>query len=79
MGRQNWTGDGTGPNRDASLIFHNEEIAKYFERIFLYDWGRIGRPHIDESLPPPQLATGEETVPRPGMVLMPLSRWLGES
>ena len=79
IGSQNWTGDGTGPNRDASLIVYDDEIAKYYEKAFLYDWSRTGRPRIDESLSPPELATGEEAVPRPGMILMPLERWLGES
>lgn len=79
IGSQNWTGDGTGYNRDASLIFFDEDAAQYYEKLFLYDWNRIGKPKIDESLPPPELATGEEAYPKPGMVLMPLSRWLGES
>ena len=30
--------DGTTDNRDASLIFNNEEIAAYYERAFLHDW-----------------------------------------
>ena len=35
---QNWSADGTGPNRDAGLIIYNAEAAKYFESIFLHDW-----------------------------------------
>ena len=78
LGSQNWTGDGTGPNRDASLIFFDDEIAQYYETIFLYDWERIGKPKIDESLPAPEPVTLGDFTPRPGMVLIPISRWLGE-
>ena len=48
-------------NRDASLIFEDEEIAKYFEEIFWFDWkhltrqsvgGRRARPaHAEEEAP----------------------------
>src|SRR5947208_3403033 len=30
LGSQNWTGAGTKPNRDASLLIENEEAAQYF-------------------------------------------------
>lgn len=35
---QNWSGEGTGDNRDAGLIIFNAEAAQYFEQIFLHDW-----------------------------------------
>lgn len=35
---QNWSGDGVQFNRDAGLIMYHPTIAKYFEKIFLYDW-----------------------------------------
>ena len=35
---QNWSTDGCLRNRDAGLIIENEEVAKYFEAIFLDDW-----------------------------------------
>ncbi|MGH6644690.1 MAG: hypothetical protein ACRED3_18540, partial [Bradyrhizobium sp.] len=25
-------------NRDASLLFYDAEIARYFEQVFIYDW-----------------------------------------
>jgi hypothetical protein len=78
IGSQNWTGDGTGLNRDASVIFYNTEIANYYQQLFLYDWNRVGAPKIDESLPAPELADPTELTPRPGMVLMPLDSWRGE-
>lgn len=79
MGSHNWTGDGTGFNRDASLIFYDPEVAEYYEQLFLYDWNRVGPPRIDESLPAVELVDPADPTPRPGMLLMPLERWLGES
>lgn len=35
---QNYSADGVRYNRDAGLIISNAKVAKYFERIFLYDW-----------------------------------------
>ena len=78
VGSQNWTGAGTTTNRDASLIFYDREAAEYYADLFEYDWGRAGAPKIDESLPAPILASSDEGVARPRMVLMPLSKWLGE-
>jgi hypothetical protein len=43
VGSHNWTGQGTTQNRDASLIFHNAEIAEYYEKVFLYDWHNLSR------------------------------------
>ncbi len=78
MGSHNWTTAGTGFNRDASLIFYDREIARFYEELFLYDWGRIGPAIIDESVPPPILARpGEDVKPPPGYVAVPLSMMLG--
>ena len=78
MGSHNWTTAGTGFNRDASLIFYDVEIAKFYEEIFLYDWNRIGPAKIDENLPPPVLApAGAETAPPSGYIAVPLSIALG--
>lgn len=78
-GSHNWSNAGAVFNRDASLIFWDDEIAKYYEDLFLYDWRRSGAPRIDESLPPPRIAKpDEELVPPPGMVRMPWREWFGE-
>jgi hypothetical protein len=78
MGSHNWTTAGTGFNRDASLIFYDAEIAKFYEEIFLYDWNRIGPAKIDENLPPPVLApSGGEPAPPSGYIAVPLSIALG--
>jgi phosphatidylserine/phosphatidylglycerophosphate/cardiolipin synthase-like enzyme len=38
LGSQNWSGDGTLRNRDATLVIYNEEAARYWEQIFMHDW-----------------------------------------
>jgi hypothetical protein len=43
VGSQNWTNQGVLANRDASLIFFHEGIAKYFEEAFLFDWDTLTR------------------------------------
>jgi hypothetical protein len=75
IGSHNWTNSGALYNRDASLIFHDEPIAKYFEKVFLYDWENLtGREEIDES---PLLAIGGDGEVSDGMVRMPW--WMLES
>lgn len=74
LGSHNWTTAGTKFNRDASLIFYDSEIAQFYEKMFTYDWNRVGPLKIDESLPPPVLVSpGEEATPRPGYIAVPLS------
>lgn len=41
---QNWSGEGTGSNRDAGLIIYSAEASRYFEEIFLHDWVNLARP-----------------------------------
>jgi phosphatidylserine/phosphatidylglycerophosphate/cardiolipin synthase-like enzyme len=41
VGSQNWSGDGTLRNRDATLIIYNEEAAQYWEKIFIHDWTQM--------------------------------------
>ncbi|CAN7510270.1 phospholipase D-like domain-containing protein [Phenylobacterium sp. LjRoot225] len=78
IGSHNWTTAGTGFNRDASLIFYDPEIAKFYGALFEYDWERVGPAKIDESLPPPILVPpGDETPPPPGYVAVPQSLLLG--
>jgi hypothetical protein len=38
VGSQNWSAEGVAQNRDASVIIHNAEAAKYWEQIFNHDW-----------------------------------------
>jgi PLD-like domain/Trypsin-like peptidase domain len=46
IGSHNWTNQGTLVNRDASLIFEDKEIAKYFEEIFWFDWKNLARQSV---------------------------------
>jgi hypothetical protein len=46
LGSHNWTNQGALVNRDASLIFHDEEIAEYFAAAFEFDWEKLARPSI---------------------------------
>lgn len=77
IGSHNWTTAGTGFNRDASLIFYDRDIARFYEELFLYDWGRIGPAIIDESVPAPILAGTGDVKPPPGYTAVPLSMVLG--
>ena len=40
LGSQNWSKPGVTLNRDASLIFDDEELAGYFTEAFEIDWAR---------------------------------------
>ena len=46
IGSHNWTNQGTLVNRDASLIFEDEEITRYFEEIFWFDWKHLARQSV---------------------------------
>ncbi|HEY9282203.1 MAG TPA: trypsin-like peptidase domain-containing protein [Pyrinomonadaceae bacterium] len=43
IGSHNWTNQGVTANRDASLIFRHQKIARYYEQIFLFDWDNLAR------------------------------------
>ncbi|HET8796215.1 MAG TPA: phospholipase D-like domain-containing protein, partial [Thermoanaerobaculia bacterium] len=75
LGSQNWSSLGVTLNRDASLLFDDEEIAQYFAAVFEEDWERSAA--IEAEAPfagSPRIAVGPE--PPPGFVRMPLSQYL---
>jgi len=76
VGSQNWSSDGTQINRDASLIFHDEEIAAYFDTVFQFDWKNLTKP-IDTQEVVPLVAEAGQPTPK-GMVRIPWSRWYDE-
>ncbi len=78
VGSQNWTRAGTTLNRDASLIFFDPEIAKYYENLFLFDWDRIAQVRIDESIPAAALVRPDEGVPAPGRLRVSAQELLGD-
>ena len=59
LGSHNFTNQGVQLNRDASLLIENEEIAKYFQAIFLHDWDRLARETIREEAVPIPLSAAE--------------------
>lgn len=52
VGSQNWSGDGTTRNRDASILFRSRAVYDYYERIFIHDWERLASQDIRERLTP---------------------------
>jgi phosphatidylserine/phosphatidylglycerophosphate/cardiolipin synthase-like enzyme len=48
LGSHNWTNLGTLYNRDASLVVHDADVARYFEEIFLHDWTTLAHQQIEE-------------------------------
>ena len=73
VGSQNWSGDGTQVNRDASLIFDDAEIADYYNTVFQFDWTNLTKP-ITTSDAPALVAEPGEPTPA-GMVRLPWNSW----
>jgi phosphatidylserine/phosphatidylglycerophosphate/cardiolipin synthase-like enzyme len=70
LGSHNWSPDGTIDNRDATLIFFDEEIARFYERVFLTDWSSLAKEVLPEELFMPALALeGAPTPPGKRRVL----------
>ena len=62
LGSQNWSNDGVSVNRDASLLFDDEPLAKYFAEIFEHDWNSLAKQSIgSESLPIEYASAGDPT------------------
>lgn len=75
VGSHNWSSLGVTLNRDASLIFDDEEIAGYFARVFEEDWERSAQIQAESAFAgAPRIATGP--VPPPGYERMPLADYL---
>jgi V8-like Glu-specific endopeptidase len=52
LGSQNISETGISINRDASLLFEHEGIAKYFKDIFEHDWDNLAQKDIGGSFQP---------------------------
>lgn len=46
LGSHNWSAEGTLRNRDATLIIHNEDVARYFGQIFDHDWENLAAQQV---------------------------------
>jgi phosphatidylserine/phosphatidylglycerophosphate/cardiolipin synthase-like enzyme len=77
VGSHNWTGDGTTMNRDASLIFDDDEINQYYTQLFLYDWDNLARSGDETLLAMPRLAPPNAPMP-PGMERVPWQEFFAE-
>src|SRR5436190_22930419 len=49
LGSHNWSSSGVTLNRDASLIFDDEEVAQYYLEAFELDWDRARPPRFEEE------------------------------
>ncbi len=67
LGSQNWSNDGVSVNRDASLLFDDEELAAYFAEIFDHDWDNLADQDIGREPVPIESALAYEVTP-PGKV-----------
>lgn len=60
FGSHNWSNEGVKTNRDASLIFADQEIAAYLAQVYDYDWTMLATAHPTQARP--RVAKdGEET------------------
>ena len=77
IGSHNWSGSGVTLNRDASLLFDDAEVAKYYRDAFELDWERASDPIIPESAltEAPRIADPESPVP-PGFRRITLEEFL---
>lgn len=73
IGSHNWSALGVTLNRDASLIFEDDEIARYYADVFEIDWARAPPLRLREPKPEtaPRVATAAP--PAPGFSRRPLS------
>ncbi|HEX8849742.1 MAG TPA: phospholipase D-like domain-containing protein [Gemmatimonadaceae bacterium] len=69
VGSHNWSNDGTTYNRDASLIIHDADVARFYEEVFLYDWSNLAAQRATSEAAMPVVLDGSEAVPRGMMTL----------
>ncbi len=67
IGSQNWSELGVTQNRDASLLFDDEPLAKYFSDVFDHDWKNLASPKIGSEMRGVRVANPGEATP-PGFV-----------
>jgi hypothetical protein len=62
FGSHNWSNEGVKTNRDASLIFDDQEIAEYLAEVYDYDWNHLATAHPTQSRP--RVAQEDEATPQ---------------
>ena len=70
FGSHNWSNEGVKTNRDASLIFDDEEIAAHLAKVYDYDWTTLATAHPTKARP--RVAKEGEPTP-PGFERVPFS------
>jgi phosphatidylserine/phosphatidylglycerophosphate/cardiolipin synthase-like enzyme len=77
LGSHNWSKPGVTLNRDASLIFDDDEIASYYAEAFEIDWQRAS-PIRPKRFVKPEAMMRESVgaIPPLGYQRVPLSEWL---
>jgi phosphatidylserine/phosphatidylglycerophosphate/cardiolipin synthase-like enzyme len=80
LGSQNWTGAGTGPNRDASLLIDHPEAGAYFADLFEYSWRQIAKQRVrddtESMLPILIVAADQEAEVPPGYRRVSWREWM---
>ena len=69
IGSHNWSNDGTTYNRDASLIIHDADVARFYEDVFLHDWSHLATQRATSETAMPLVLDGTEAVPLGMMTL----------
>jgi phosphatidylserine/phosphatidylglycerophosphate/cardiolipin synthase-like enzyme/V8-like Glu-specific endopeptidase len=77
LGSHNWSSLGVTLNRDASLIFEDEEVAQYYAEAFEIDWDRGNEPRFSRIMSE-GVVPADGTEPPQGYVRMTLSDYLEE-
>jgi hypothetical protein len=72
VGSQNWSNDGVSVNRDASVIFYDEELAEYFHNIFMHDWQLLATHNVGRENFNLEMRTGRDAAPA-GKIKMSLA------
>ena len=49
LGSHNWSNAGVQYNRDASLLIYDQDVAEYYQDIFLHDWERRTKATVAEE------------------------------
>ncbi|MBC2845071.1 phospholipase D-like domain-containing protein [Winogradskyella flava] len=79
IGSHNFSNGGTTINRDASLIFYNDEVSNYYKKIFEHDWNHLATRKLrtNKSYNTPRIALPNESTPK-NMVRMSWDDFYGE-
>jgi V8-like Glu-specific endopeptidase len=70
LGSHNWSSSGVTLNRDASVIFDDEEVAQYYAEAFELDWERASEPRFDDDPAEESVRPAERDGPPPGFARM---------